>query len=198
MDSENLLSSLGLVKRAHTWGTQISYLYLNYTLHTDLSFLTRWPYYHAYPQRYREHMLQYYNFMIEGYNSSFGYIHSNFGKDIVVARGLGSRSRIPHFDVIKCKNLWQAHSGNGYYVASGCRRKRGERLRIGKVVQWAFPRVRSTWRARHGHEWIGVDPFGIKSFAVHLTAYIKTEDGTTKYRVPRRAKTKRDLSRDAG
>lgn len=37
----------------------------------------------------------------------------------------------------------------------------------------------------------GVDPFGIKSFGVHLTAYDKTEDGSTKYWVPRRAKTKR-------
>lgn len=129
--------------------------------------------------------------MIEGYKVPFGYVHSSFVKDMSwpEAWALDHESRT--LTLSAEKSFDKRTEAMDITLREGVDKGEGSVYGLGNWCNELFPVYAVDGEHVMDMDGCGVDPFGIKSFAVHLTAYVKTEDGTTRYWVPRRAKTKR-------
>lgn len=146
-----------------------------------------WPYYQHGPEEYRAFVDDYYYFIVEGYKAPLGYTHKSFveamnwlpywhidhEKRLLVLSGISSLN--------ERTNAMQATLRQGHTDGRvQCLRKWGREL---------IAVVSSTGEHVLDMDLCGVDIFGIITSGVHLTAYVRTEEGL-KYWVPRRAMTK--------
>ncbi|OCL13462.1 hypothetical protein AOQ84DRAFT_395062 [Glonium stellatum] len=146
-----------------------------------------WPYYQHDPDEYRVFVGNYYYFIIEGCKAPLGYTHASF----IEAMNWPPDWRIDHEKRLlvlsgtsnfnERTKVMQATLRQGY--------KDGKVQCLLKGGREPIPVISSAGEHMLDMDLCGVDIFGIVTFGVHLTAYVRTEEGL-KYWVPRRAMTK--------
>jgi isopentenyldiphosphate isomerase len=132
-------------------------------------------------------MEDYYYFMVDGYKAPLGYAHKSFVEAI-------EWQEYWHLDhERRLLILTIQGSFNERTDAMQATLKQGhQRGKVDCLRKWGaevLPVISSSGDHVLDMDLCGVDIFGIQTFGVHLTAYIRTDEGL-KYWVPRRAKTK--------
>ena len=132
-------------------------------------------------------MSDFYYLMIEGYKEPFGYVHSSFIAAMVPWSNLWSLNNE--------KRLLTDHSfpKNVKVRTKNMHTTLRAALDNGTVDYWAdelFPVYSSTGEHILDMDGCGVDLFSIITYAVHMIAYVETQEEGRKFWVPRRAKTK--------
>ncbi|KAF4624969.1 hypothetical protein G7Y89_g13204 [Cudoniella acicularis] len=132
-------------------------------------------------------MEDYYYFMIDGYKAPLGYVHKTFVEVI-------EWQEYWHLDHEKRLLVLTVQGGfNERTEAMQATLKQGhQRGKVDCLRKWGaevLPVITPYGDHVLDMDLCGVDVFGIRTFGVHLTAYVRTDEGL-KYWVPRRAKTK--------
>jgi hypothetical protein len=123
--------------------------------------------------------------MIEVYKAPFGYVHSSIQRQVVA---LDHESRT--FILSTEKSIRKRTEEIDITLRGGVDKGKGIVYGLGNWCNGLFPVYAADGEYVMDMDGCGVDQFGIKSFGVHLTAYVKTEDRSTKYWIARRAKLK--------
>ncbi|KAF8865666.1 thiamine pyrophosphokinase-related protein [Acephala macrosclerotiorum] len=150
--------------------------------------LTRnWPYFQQDPESYRLFMEDYYYFMIDGYKGPFGYAH----KILVEAIEWPEYWHLDHEKRVLTLTVQGGFSERTDAMQATLKQghKRGKVDCLRKWGAEVLPVISANGDHVLDMDLCGVDVFGIRTFGVHLTAYVRTDEGL-KYWVPRRAKTK--------
>ena len=132
-------------------------------------------------------MLDYYYFMIQGFEAPFGYVHKNF---------VGLMEWPKCWEIDEAKRLLSLTGGTDFESRSSLMadtlRRNHEAQKIHSLMHWAneeFPVYSSSGEHVLNFDRCGVDLFGVINYSVHMIGWVMTADGI-KIWVPRRAKTK--------
>lgn len=147
-----------------------------------------WPYFTKDPAAYRQHMLDYHYFLVEGYDKPFGYVHNHFVDQM----------EWPECWVLdRDKRFLTLTSGSDFdtrtRLMKDTLRKNHEAQKVPTLRHWINEEFPLYYSSTGEHvldlDGCGVDMFGIVNYSVHMIGWVMTAEGM-KLWVPRRALTK--------
>ncbi|KAJ8131267.1 hypothetical protein O1611_g2356 [Lasiodiplodia mahajangana] len=145
----------------------------------------RWPYFSKDPDAYRQHMLNYYYFFVEGFKQPLGYMYHSFVKQMPWPKfwAIDHEKRTVTLNTGKAdfdgRNKLIEETIQAGMKSKVFRKWRGELFRVSDA----------NGEPVFDFDGAALDRFGVINYGVHMIGYVHGTEGT-KYWVPRRSHTK--------
>ena len=186
-------SALDLINKVDTYVSRCAITHNNIFEHLLILPRTiRFPYYQRDPDAYRRHMTDFFYFFVAGIEEPLGYVHREFVQSMAFPSEFWHVDQEKRFLTLSCKS---SHASERTRQLQATLKQNFDEGRV--IRKWRNENLSVYDRDRQhvlDMDLCGVDLFGVVSYGVHLTGYVRSmdADGTQayKYWVPHRSYNK--------